>query len=116
MTAWNAHRPQPYIRPGRPCRGPDGTEHETAPGAGHSLGGHRVHQLGPALLTVTLDAAHAQTLAVLLTARRALPRQAPAAEGERRWGAGPAETAAASLAVALAACGSGTALASGHVR
>ncbi|WP_331756414.1 hypothetical protein [Streptomyces sp. NBC_01568] len=84
----------------------------------HSLTGHRVHQLGPALLTITLDAAHAQALAVLLAARRELPRQAPAAEDEPRWGAGPAETAAASLAVALAAYGPGTyarVLASGQV-
>ncbi|MFJ6053661.1 hypothetical protein [Streptomyces sp. NPDC092307] len=43
----------------------------------HSLTGHRVHQLGPALLTVTLDAAHAQALAVLLAARRALPPSHP---------------------------------------
>lgn len=84
----------------------------------HNLAGHRVHQLGPALLTVTLDAAHAQALAVLLTARRGLPRLAPAAEDEPRWGAGPPETAAASLAVALAAYGPGTyarVLASGQV-
>ncbi|MER6394360.1 hypothetical protein ABT236_38655 [Streptomyces sp. NPDC001523] len=84
----------------------------------HSLAGHRVHQLGPALLTITLDAAHAQALAVLLAARRKLPRQAPTAEDELRWGAGPAETAAAALAVALAAYGPGTyarVLASGHV-
>ncbi|RPK77994.1 MULTISPECIES: hypothetical protein [Streptomyces] len=86
--------------------------------AAHNLTGHRVHQLGPALLTVTLDAARAQALAVLLAARRELPRQAPAAEDEPRWGAGPAETAAATLAVALAAYGPGTyarVLASGHV-
>ncbi|MFD3469960.1 hypothetical protein ACFWWM_27055 [Streptomyces sp. NPDC058682] len=84
---------------------------------------HRVHcvgivLLGPALLTVTLNAAHAQALAVLLAALRELPRQTPAAEAELRWGAGPAETAAASLAVALAAYGSGTyarVLDSGHV-
>ncbi|MFE2561281.1 hypothetical protein ACFXGT_35785 [Streptomyces sp. NPDC059352] len=84
----------------------------------HSLTGHRVHQLGPALLTVTLDAAHAQALSVLLAARRELPRQAPAAEDELHWGAGPAETAAASLAVALAAYGPGTyarVLASGQI-
>ncbi|MFE7805872.1 hypothetical protein ACFU51_14645 [Streptomyces sp. NPDC057430] len=84
----------------------------------HSLTGHRVHQLGPALLTVTLDAVHAQALAVLLAARRALPRQPPALEDELHWGAGPAETAAASLAVALAAYGPGTyarVLASGQV-
>lgn len=86
--------------------------------AGHSLAGHRVHQLGPALLTITLDAAHAQALAVLLAARRELPRQAATAEDEFRWGAGPAETAATSLAVALAAYGPGTyarVLASGQV-
>ncbi|WP_420082696.1 hypothetical protein ACN6AT_35865 (plasmid) [Streptomyces sp. JL4002] len=86
--------------------------------AAHSLTGHRVHQLGPALLTVTLDAAPAQALAVLLAARRALPHQPPAIEDEPRWGAGPAETAAASLAVALAAYGPGTyarVLASGQV-
>ncbi|MGW3060651.1 hypothetical protein ACWC98_32625 [Streptomyces goshikiensis] len=79
----------------------------------HSLTGHRVHQLGPALLTITLDAAHAQALAVLLAARRALPHQPPVIEDEPRWGAGPA-----ALAVALAAYGSGTyarVLASGQV-
>ncbi|MCX5016640.1 hypothetical protein OG765_37595 [Streptomyces sp. NBC_00555] len=76
--------------------------------AAHSLDRHRVHQLGPALLTITLDAAHARALAVLLAARRELPRQAPAAEDELRWGAGSADTAAASLAVALAAYGPGT--------
>ncbi|MGW1148587.1 hypothetical protein ACWD6I_26940 [Streptomyces sp. NPDC002454] len=75
--------------------------------ASHNLTGHRVHQLGPALLTVTLDPAHAQALAALLAARRELPRQQPAAEGELRWGAGPAETAAAALAVALASYGPG---------
>ncbi|MFI8281051.1 hypothetical protein ACIGBH_40555 [Streptomyces sp. NPDC085929] len=48
------------------------------------------------------------TLAVLLAARRELSRQAPAAEDEPRWGAGPAETASASLAVALAAYRPGT--------
>ncbi|MFE0580252.1 hypothetical protein [Streptomyces sp. NPDC058874] len=86
--------------------------------AAHSLTGHRVHQLGPALLTITLGAAHAQALAVLLAARRELPRQPPAIEDELHWGAGPAETAAASLAVALAAYGTGTyarVLASGQV-
>ncbi|WP_030196296.1 hypothetical protein [Streptomyces sp. NRRL S-87] len=86
--------------------------------AAHSLAGHRVHQLSPALLTVTLDAAAAQALAVLLAARRGLPRQAPAAKDELHWGAGPAKTAAASLAVALPAYGPGTyarALASGQV-
>lgn len=86
--------------------------------AAHSLAGHRVHQLGPALLTITLDAAHAQALGVVLAARRELPRQTPATEDELRWGEGPAATAAASLAVALAAYGPGTyarVLASGHV-
>ncbi|MFJ6785237.1 hypothetical protein [Streptomyces yangpuensis] len=86
--------------------------------AAHSLTGHRVHQLGPALLTVTLDPAHAQALAVLLAARRELPRQPPPIEDEPRWGAGPAETAAASLAAALAGYGPGTyarVLASGQV-
>ncbi|MCX5195786.1 hypothetical protein OOK31_18115 [Streptomyces sp. NBC_00249] len=51
--------------------------------AAHSLTGHRVHQLGPALLTITLDAAHAQAPAVLLAARRELPRQAPAVSSTR---------------------------------
>ncbi|WP_030776467.1 hypothetical protein [Streptomyces sp. NRRL F-2664] len=45
---------------------------------------------------------------MLLVARRELPRQAAAVEDDPRWGAGPAETAAASLAVALAAYGPGT--------
>ncbi|WP_327419634.1 hypothetical protein [Streptomyces sp. NBC_01233] len=43
---------------------------------------HRVHQFGAALVTVTLNAAAAQALAVLLAARLGLPRQAPAAEDE----------------------------------
>ncbi|MFJ6785895.1 hypothetical protein [Streptomyces yangpuensis] len=68
--------------------------------AAHGLTRHRVHRLAPALLTVTLDPAHAQALAALLAARRELPRQTPAIEDEPRWGAGPAETATASLAVA----------------
>lgn len=59
-------------------------------------------------MTAPRHAAHAQALAVVLAARRELPRQTPAAEDEPRWGAGPAETAAASLAVALAAYGPGT--------
>ncbi|MFE5809882.1 hypothetical protein [Streptomyces sp. NPDC056491] len=50
--------------------------------AAHSLAGHRVHQLGPVLLTITLDAAHARALAVLLAAQRELPRQAPTVEDE----------------------------------
>lgn len=85
--------------------------------AAHNLTG-RVHQLGPALLTVTMDSAHAQALAALLAVRRELPRQAPAPEDEHWWGAGPADTAAASLAAALVAYGPGTyarVLASGHV-
>lgn len=45
---------------------------------------------------------------MLPAARRGLPRQTPAIEDELRWGAGPAETAAASLAVDLAAYGAGT--------
>ncbi|MEU2391829.1 hypothetical protein [Streptomyces sp. NPDC007369] len=83
----------------------------------HNLTG-RVHQLGPALLTVTMDPAHAQALAALLAVRRELPRQGPTPEDEPRWGAGPADTAAASLAAALAAYGPGTyarVLASGDV-
>ncbi|MFE3074327.1 hypothetical protein [Streptomyces sp. NPDC059247] len=86
--------------------------------AAHGLTGGRVHQLGPALLTVTLDAAYAQVLAVLLTAHRGLPQQTPPVEDDVRWGAGPAETAAAQLAAALAAYEPGTyarVLASGQV-
>ncbi|WP_405705480.1 hypothetical protein [Streptomyces sp. NBC_00069] len=72
--------------------------------ATHNLTG-RVHQLGPDLLTATMDAAHAQALAALLIVRRELPRQTPAPEDESRWGAGPADE---SLAAALAAYGPGT--------
>ncbi|MFJ4880037.1 hypothetical protein ACIP93_33185 [Streptomyces sp. NPDC088745] len=85
--------------------------------AAHNLSA-RVHQLGPALLTATMDSAHAQALAALLAVRRELPRQAAAPEDEPRWGAGPADTAAAELAAALAAYGTGTyarVLASGDV-
>lgn len=67
---------------------------------------HRVHQLGAALLTVTLDAADAQALAVLLARRDGLPRQGQGADAD--WGGGPAETAAAALAEALADHGPGT--------
>ncbi|MFG2667555.1 hypothetical protein ACGFY6_25350 [Streptomyces sp. NPDC048387] len=83
----------------------------------HNLAG-RVHQLGPALLTITMGPAHAQALAALLAVRRELPRQTPAPEDEPRWGGGPADTAAASLAAALAAYGPETyarVLASGDV-
>nr|WSW57337.1 hypothetical protein OG513_01420 [Streptomyces sp. NBC_00998] len=72
--------------------------------ATHNLTG-RVHQLGPDLLTATMDAAHAQALAALLIVRRELLRQTPAPEDESRWGAGPADE---SLAAALAAYGPGT--------
>ncbi|MFD7628554.1 hypothetical protein ACFV7Q_21365 [Streptomyces sp. NPDC059851] len=90
-------------RPADRTEDPAGAEYR--PGralAAHSLTGHQVHMLGLAVLTVTLDAAHAQALAVLLTARPELP----CCEDALRWGA-PAETAAASLAVALAAYGRG---------
>ncbi|MFJ3638054.1 hypothetical protein [Streptomyces sp. NPDC090112] len=115
------HTPDPFLPSGRMDRGEDPAVLSTGLRralAAHSLTGHRVHQLGPALLTVTLDPAHAQALAVLLAARRELPRPTPAIEDEPRWGAGPAETAAASLAAALAGYGPGTyarVLASGQV-
>ncbi|MFB7258070.1 hypothetical protein [Streptomyces nojiriensis] len=83
----------------------------------HGLARHRVHQLGAALITVTLDAPEAQALAVLLGRRGVLPRQAQP-EGEDGWGAGPAGTAAAALADALRAHGTGAyarVLASGQV-
>jgi hypothetical protein len=67
--------------------------------AAHGLTRHRVHQLGAALITVTLEASEAQALAVLLSRGNALPRQAQQADDG--WGAGPAETAAAALAYAL---------------
>ena len=73
--------------------------------AAHGLTRHRVHQLGAALVTVTLDASEAQALAVLLSRRDALPRQAQ--PDDAGWGAGPAETAAAALADALRAHGTG---------
>ncbi|MET9428517.1 hypothetical protein [Streptomyces sp. NPDC003036] len=84
--------------------------------AAHGLTRHRVHQLGAALVTVTLDAPEAQALAVLLSRGDALPRQSQQADDG--WGAGPAETAAAALADALRAHGTGAyarVLASGQV-
>ncbi|WP_143065990.1 hypothetical protein [Streptomyces sp. CC53] len=74
--------------------------------AAHGLTRNRVHQLGAALITVTLDASEAQALAVLLSRRDTLPRQAQQGD-EGGWGAGPAETAAAALADALRAHGTG---------
>jgi hypothetical protein len=65
---------------------------------------------------VTLDAPEAQALAVLLSRRDALPRQVQ--PDDAGWGAGPAETAAAALADALRAHGTGAyarVLASGQV-
>ncbi|MEU1377941.1 hypothetical protein ABZ442_30455 [Streptomyces triculaminicus] len=68
----------------------------------HGVTRHRVHQLGAALVTVTLDAADAQALAALLAQRGEVPSQVR--HDEEGWG-GPAETAAAALAEALAAHG-----------
>ncbi|MEU6621940.1 hypothetical protein ABZ926_14365 [Streptomyces litmocidini] len=85
--------------------------------AAHGLTRHRVHQLGAALVTVTLDAPEVQALAVLLSRRDALPRQAQPEEDDG-WGAGLAETAAAALADALRVHGTGAyarALTSGQV-
>ncbi|MEU0274238.1 hypothetical protein [Streptomyces sp. NPDC006307] len=73
--------------------------------AAHGLTRHRVHQLGAALVTVTLDAPEAQALAVLLSRRDALPRQVQ--PDDTGWGAGPAKTAAAALTDALRAHGTG---------
>ncbi|MFC8273852.1 hypothetical protein ACFUJR_15265 [Streptomyces sp. NPDC057271] len=83
----------------------------------HGLIRHRVHQLGATLVTVTMDAPDAQALAVLLSRRDALPRQAQRG-ADSGWGAGPAETAAAALADALLAHCTGAyarVLASGQV-
>ncbi|WP_329449277.1 hypothetical protein OG906_42610 (plasmid) [Streptomyces sp. NBC_01426] len=83
-----------------------------------SLTGHRVHQIGPALLTITMDTAHAQALAVLLCHRPRTPPPAARHRGRTPQGAGPTETAVAALAVALAAYESETyarVLASGQV-
>ncbi|WP_128977349.1 hypothetical protein [Streptomyces roseicoloratus] len=85
--------------------------------AAHGLTRHRVHQLGAALVTVTLDAPEAQALAVLLSRHDILPRQVQP-EGEDGWGSGPTETAAAALADAVRAHGTGAyarVLASGQV-
>ncbi|MYU23508.1 hypothetical protein [Streptomyces sp. SID8352] len=85
--------------------------------AAHGLTQHRLHQLGAALVTVTLDAPEAQALAMLLSRRDALPRQTQQG-GESGWGSGPTETAAAALADALRAHGRGAytrVLASGQV-
>lgn len=46
----------------------------------HGLARYRVHQLGAALVTVTLDAPEAQALAVLLSRRDGRPRQAQQAD------------------------------------
>ncbi len=84
--------------------------------AAHGLTRHRVHQLGAALVTVTLDAPEAQALAVLLSRPEPLPRQVQ--PDDAGWGAGPAETAAAALADALRVHGTGAyarVLASGQV-
>ncbi|OSZ60289.1 hypothetical protein OQI_11695 [Streptomyces pharetrae CZA14] len=67
---------------------------------------HRVHQLGAALITVTLEAPDAQALAVLLSRRHALPRQAQQGDDDG-WPTWPAETSAVALAVALRAHGTG---------
>ncbi|GAA3381084.1 hypothetical protein GCM10020367_70950 [Streptomyces sannanensis] len=64
------------------------------------------HQLGAALVTVTLDPPGAQALAVLLDRRSGVPHQAQHADDG--WGEGPADTAAAELADALRAHGAGT--------
>ncbi|HEX5565905.1 MAG TPA: hypothetical protein VFY14_03015 [Streptomyces sp.] len=76
--------------------------------AAHGLTRHDVHQLGPALVTVTVPPADAQALAALLDPRGELPRRTRLAEADARWGAGPAQTAAAVLAEALALHGPGT--------
>ncbi|MCF3105353.1 hypothetical protein IPZ58_27715 [Streptomyces roseoverticillatus] len=82
----------------------------------HGITRHRVHQLGAALVTVTLDPADAQALAALLVQRNGTPDQAR--HDEEGWGEGPAETAAAALSDALAVHGPSTyarVLASGQV-
>lgn len=73
--------------------------------AARGLTRHRVHQLGAALVTVTLAPPEAQALAVLLTQRNGVPHQAQ--HTDDGWGEGPAETAAAALADALRAHGTG---------
>ncbi|MEV5242590.1 hypothetical protein AB0K89_26310 [Streptomyces cinnamoneus] len=69
----------------------------------HGITRHRVHQLGAALITVTLDPADAQALAMLLAQRGETPSEVRHAD--EGWGEGPAETAAAALAETLAAHG-----------
>ncbi|MEV4506029.1 hypothetical protein [Streptomyces klenkii] len=69
----------------------------------HGITRHRVHQLGAALITVTLDAADAQALAALLAQRGEIPDQVR--HDDQGWGEGPAETAAAALAETLAVHG-----------
>lgn len=84
--------------------------------AAHGITRHRVHRLGSALLTLTLEPSDAQALAALLAQRDGVPRQAPPAEPG--WGEGPAGTAAAALAEALSPHGTGAyarVLDSGHV-
>ncbi|MEU2872994.1 hypothetical protein ABZ769_27985 [Streptomyces olivoreticuli] len=75
--------------------------------AAHRIGG-RVYQLGAALITVTLEAADAQALAVLLTPAAASGTRAAAREaGDAEWGNGLAGTAAAALGEVLTAYGPG---------
>ncbi|MFF3932844.1 hypothetical protein [Streptomyces hirsutus] len=73
--------------------------------AAHGLTRHRVHQLGAALVTVTLDPPEAQALAVLLARGDGVPHQAQHVDDG--WGEGPAETATAALAGALRTHGTG---------
>ncbi|MEU5431564.1 hypothetical protein AB0H73_39010 [Streptomyces olivoreticuli] len=83
----------------------------------HGITRHRVHHLGAVLVTVTLDPADAQALAALLAQRSETPVQ-QARHSDEGWGEGPAGTAAAALAEALAAHGPGAyarVLASGQV-
>jgi hypothetical protein len=67
---------------------------------------HGVHQLRAAPITVTLEAPDAQVLAVLLSRRDALPRQAQQGDDDG-WPSWPTETSAAALAAALRAHGTG---------
>ncbi|WP_093804170.1 hypothetical protein [Streptomyces sp. Wb2n-11] len=74
----------------------------------HGIGRGRVHQLGAALVTVTLEAADAQALAALLTPRGEHQEHRVTEDTEALWGVGPAGTAAAALGQALAAYGTGS--------
>ncbi|GAA2973086.1 hypothetical protein [Streptomyces enissocaesilis] len=76
----------------------------------HGISRGRVHQLGAALVTVTLDAADAQALAALLTSRGEHHDQEHRVveDAGALWGAGPAGTAAAALGQALATYGAGS--------